>query len=308
MENVIIVGSGPAGYTAALYAARADLEPLVIEGFAWGGLLQNTTEVENFPGFPAGILGPELMQNMRDQAERFGARFITDEATVITLDPAGRAHRVELYDETFQARALILATGASPLTLGVPGEAELSARGVSYCAVCDAAFFRDQDTVVVGGGDSAMEDAIYLAKFARSVTLVHRSDTFRASKVMLGRARATENLRLLTNHQVTEFQAGAGGTLARVRMRDTMTGDAGAIDATGAFIAIGHRPNSGLVAGQLDVDAHGYVKVAEPSTLTRVAGVFACGDLTDPNYRQAVTAAGTGCRAALDAERFLAHA
>jgi thioredoxin reductase (NADPH) len=304
-ENVIIVGSGPAGYTAALYTARANLEPLVFEGFAWGGLLQQTTDVENFPGFPAGIMGPELMQHMRDQAERFGARLETDDATRIELSPDGGLHSVWAGDTEYKTRAVILAMGAEHKKLGVPGEMELSGRGVSYCATCDAAFFREAPTIIVGGGDSAMEEAMFLAKFASRVAIVHRRDEFRASKIMLERARAIPNIEWLTPYTIEEFVSGEDGSLAHAKLTNTEGGEDREIEITGAFIAVGHQPNSELVAGQIDRDENGYVRTEGRSTLTGVPGVFAAGDLVDHTYRQAITAAGSGCQAALDAEWYL---
>jgi thioredoxin reductase (NADPH) len=306
VENVVIVGSGPAGYTAALYTSRADLEPLVIEGFAWGGLLQQTTDVENYPGYPEGVLGPQMMQDFRDQAERFGARFVTDDATRIDLaaEPGG-THVVHVGDREIRARAVILAMGAEPKKLGVPGEEELSARGVSYCATCDAAFFRGADTIVVGGGDTAMEDATFLSKFAGKVTVVHRRDEFRASAIMLQRAREIQNIELLTPYVVERFEPGDAGSLSTAVLRNVEDDSTKELPVTGAFVAIGHRPNSQLVEDQLDVDPNGYVEVIGRSTKTKLPGVFAAGDLTDHVYRQAVTAAGTGCSAALDAEAYL---
>ena len=306
IENVVIVGSGPAGYTAALYTARADLEPLMVEGFAWGGLLQQTTDVENYPGYPEGVLGPEMMQDFRKQSERFGTRFITDDATKIELsDDPGGVHVVHVGDQQIRTRAVILAMGAEPKKLGVPGEEELAARGVSYCATCDAAFFRGADTVVVGGGDTAMEDATFLAKFADKVYVVHRRDDFRASAIMRQRAEDKENIELLTPYVVESFEQGEDGALGRAVLKNTKDGSVREIPVTGCFIAIGHRPNSELVRGQLDLDDEGYVLVEGRSTRTKLPGVFAAGDLTDRIYRQAVTAAGTGCMAALDAEAFL---
>ena len=306
-RQVIIVGSGPAGYTAALYAARADLCPLVIEGFLWGGLLQQTTEVENYPGFVEGIMGPELMQTMRDQAERFGAQYLTDNATRIEpADEEGGLHTVWVGDEAFRARSVILAMGAEHKKLGVPGEEELAnGRGVSYCATCDAAFFKDRDTIVVGGGDSAMEEAIFLAKFSSKVTVVHRRPEFRASQIMLERARATENIDLLTPYVVEQFLAGDNGALASARLRNAETGEQRELSMAGAFVAVGHEPQSEIAAGVVDTDADGYVVVEGRSTRTRVPGIFAAGDLVDHTYRQAVTAAGSGCQAALDAEWYL---
>jgi thioredoxin reductase (NADPH) len=305
-ENVIIIGSGPAGYTAALYAARAELSPLVIEGFAWGGLLQQTTEVENFPGYPEGVTGPVMMQQLRDQAERFGARFITDQATRVEFASGpGERHRVWVEDDEYSARSVILAMGAEHKKLGAPGEAELSGRGVSYCATCDAAFFKDRQTLVVGGGDSAMEEAIFLAKFSSSVTVVHRREEFRASRIMLDRAGAVENIELLTPYVVEELFAGESGALGGARLRNTATGEVRELPLSGAFVAIGHVPQSELVRGVIDLDANGYVLVEGRSTRTNRPGVFAAGDLVDHTYRQAVTAAGSGCQAALDAEWYL---
>jgi thioredoxin reductase (NADPH) len=305
LENVVIVGSGPAGYTAALYTSRADLEPLVIEGFAWGGLLQQTTDVENYPGYPDGVMGPEMMQQFRDQAERFGTRFLSDDATKIELAPDGGVHKVFVGDQEIRAKAVVLAMGAEPKKLGVPGEDELAARGVSYCATCDAAFFRDKPAIVVGGGDTAMEDATFLSKFASSVGVVHRRDEFRASAIMIDRARETENIELLTPYVVQSFQPGENGSLAKAVLENSEDGSSKEIEIDGAFVAIGHQPNSHLVAGQVETDENGYVKVEGRSTLTGIPGVFAAGDLVDHTYRQAVTAAGSGCMAALDAEAFL---
>jgi thioredoxin reductase (NADPH) len=306
VENVIIIGSGPAGYTAALYTARANLNPLVIEGFLWGGLLQQTTDVENYPGYPQGVMGPQMMQDLRDQAERFGTRFITDDATKLELssDPGG-VHTVHVGGNEIKARAVILAMGAEPKKLGVPGEEELAARGVSYCATCDAAFFRGKQTIVVGGGDTAMEDATFLSKFADRVGIVHRRPEFRASAIMLDRARQADNIDLVTPYVVKSFDAGDGGALEQVTLESTEDGSERELPVTGAFVAIGHRPNSQLIEGQLDLDDEGYVLVEGRSTRTRRPGVFAAGDLTDRTYRQAVTAAGTGCMAALDAESYL---
>ena len=306
IEQVIIVGSGPAGYTAALYTARANLEPLVIEGFLWGGLLQQTTDVENYPGFPDGIMGPELMQQMRDQAERFGARFVTENAT--RIEPAttpGEPHTVWIEDEAHRAYTVVLSMGAEHKKLGVPGEEELGGRGVSYCATCDAAFFKDRTTIIVGGGDSAMEEAIFLAKFSSSVTIVNRRDEFRASKIMLERARAAENIEWLTPYVIDEFLANEKGQLDRARLRHVETGETRELPMHGAFIAVGHEPQSGIVKGVVDLDENGYVKVDGRSTRTNVPGVFAAGDLVDHTYRQAITAAGSGCQAALDAEWYL---
>jgi thioredoxin reductase (NADPH) len=306
IENVVIVGSGPAGYTAALYTARADLDPLVIEGFAWGGLLQQTTDVENYPGYPEGVLGPQMMQDLRDQAERFGTRFITDDATKLDLsDEPGGIHVVHIGDQQIRTRAVVLAMGAEPKKLGVPGEDELAARGVSYCATCDAAFFREHETIVVGGGDTAMEDATFLSKFAGKVDIVHRRPEFRASAIMLQRARDKDNIELVTPYVVQRFEAGENGALSKAVLENTEDGSTRELPITGCFIAIGHRPNSELVEGQLDMDGDGYVLVDGRSTRTKRPGVFAAGDLTDRVYRQAVTAAGTGCMAALDAESYL---
>jgi thioredoxin reductase (NADPH) len=305
IENVIVVGSGPAGYTAALYTARANLEPLVIEGFAWGGLLQQTTDVENYPGFPEGIMGPPLMGQFRDQAERFGARLETDDATEIELSTNGGPHKVHSGGEVHLAKALILAMGAQHRKLGVPGETELAGRGVSYCATCDAAFFKGAPTLIVGGGDSAMEEAMFLSKFASKVAIVHRRDEFRASKIMLERARAIPNIEWLTPYVVEEFLPGEQGSLSTARLRNTEDSATRELEITGAFIAVGHEPQSQLVAGQVETDAAGYVTTQGKSTLTNVPGVFAAGDLVDHTYRQAVTAAGSGCQAALDAEWYL---
>ncbi len=304
VENVIIVGSGPAGYTAALYTARADLEPLVIEGFQWGGLLQQTTDVENYPGYPEGVMGPEMMQDFRTQAERFGTRFVTDDAMRIELSDGG-VQRVFVGNDEYLARSVILAMGANPQKLGVPGEDELASRGVSYCATCDAAFFRDKPTLVVGGGDTAMEDATFLAKFASDVKIVHRRGEFRASAIMLDRARETDNIELLTPYVVDRFEAGENGSLGKAVLTNTDGGDGREIAIDGAFIAIGHQPNSQLVKDQVDVDENGYVLVEGRSSRTKLAGVFAAGDLIDHTYRQAITAAGSGCASALDAEAYL---
>jgi thioredoxin reductase (NADPH) len=307
VENVIIIGSGPAGYTAALYTARADLQPLVIEGFAWGGLLQQTTDVENYPGFPDGVMGPEMMQRFRDQAVRFGGeeRFITDEVTKIELSSDGGLHRVWVGDDEYRGRAVVLAMGAEPKKLGVPGEEELAARGVSYCATCDAAFYREKTTIVVGGGDTAMEEAIFLSKFSSKVTVVHRRNEFRASAIMVDRAREIENLEFKTPYEVVRFEANDAGSVCAAVLRNTETGEEETLAIDGAFIAVGHRPNSNLVEGQVETDENGYVLTDGKSTRTNLAGVFAAGDLVDHVYRQAITAAGTGCQAALDAEWYL---
>src|SRR3954454_8924306 len=306
MENVIIIGSGPAGYTAALYTSRANLQPLVIEGFFWGGLLQQTTEVENYPGFRDGIMGPELMQTMRDQAERFGAKYLTDQATGVELstEPGG-VHKVMVGDEVHEARTVILAMGAEHKKLEIRGEDELSGRGVSYCATCDAAFFKDKDTIIVGGGDSAMEEAIFLSKFASKVTVVNRRDEFRASKIMLDRAQAIDNIAFKTPYVVDEFHGTEAGQLGHATVRHVETGETEQLPMDGAFIAIGHEPQSGIVHGQIDTDDEDYVIVQGRSTRTNKPGVFASGDLVDHTYRQAVTAAGSGCQAALDAEWYL---
>ena len=306
MENVIIIGSGPAGYTAALYTVRANLEPLVIEGFFWGGLLQQTTEVENYPGFRDGIMGPELMQTMRDQAERFGARYLTDQATSVELagEPGG-VHKVMVGDDVYETRTVVLAMGAEHKKLEIRGEEELSGRGVSYCATCDAAFFKQKDTIIVGGGDSAMEEAIFLAKFARKVLVVHRREEFRASKIMLERARSVENIEFKTPFVVEEFHGTEGGQLGHATLRNVETGEVEEVPMEGAFIAIGHEPQSGIVRGQIDIDDEGYVITQGRSTRTNRPGVFAAGDLVDHTYRQAITAAGSGCQAALDAEWYL---
>jgi thioredoxin reductase (NADPH) len=303
LRDVIIVGSGPAGYTAAVYAARAQLEPLVFEGSQFGGALMTTTEVENFPGFRDGIMGPDLMEEMRAQATRFGAELRAED--VEAFDLTGDVKTVTVNGETYGARAVILAMGAAPRYLDVPGEQRLLGRGVSSCATCDGFFFRDQDIAVIGGGDSAMEEATFLTRFARSVTIVHRRDEFRASKIMLARAQANEKIRFLTNTVVGEVLGETSVT--GVRILDTVTGEAGTLPVTAVFVAIGHEPRSGLVRDQLDVDDQGYVRVALPGTATSVEGVFAAGDLVDHTYRQAITAAGTGCAAAIDAERWLAE-
>jgi thioredoxin reductase (NADPH) len=306
IENVVVVGSGPAGYTAALYMARANLSPLVVEGFMWGGLLQQTTDVENYPGFPDGIMGPELMQHFRDQAERFGARFITDQASRVELSGRpGGVHTVWVGDQAHRARAVVLAMGAEHKKLGVPGEEELAGRGVSYCATCDAAFFRDKETIIVGGGDSAMEEASFLAKFSSKVTIVNRRDELRASKIMVQRVREMDNIEILTPYVVSEFVAGEDGALGHARLSNAETGEARDLPMSGAFIAIGHVPQSELVQGVVDTDENGYVVVDGRSTRTNLPGVFAAGDLVDHTYRQAITAAGSGCQAALDAEWYL---
>ncbi len=303
-RNVIIVGSGPAGYTAAIYAARANLKPLVLEGSVTaGGALMNTTEVENFPGFRDGIMGPALMDEMRAQAERFGAELLADDAT--ELDLTGAVKRVVTATETYEARAVILATGSGYRALGLPREQELSGRGVSWCATCDGFFFREQHIAVVGGGDSAIEEATFLTRFGSKVSLIHRRDELRASKIMQERAFADPKLDVVWNSEIAAING--EDRLESVTLRDTVTGEERPLDATGLFIAIGHDPRSELLHGQVDLDDSGYVLVNHPGTRTNLAGVFACGDLVDHHYRQAVTAAGTGCAAALDAERYIAE-
>ncbi len=305
VENIIIIGGACAGYTAALYTARAELEPLVIEGFRWGGQLQNTTDVENYPGYPKGIMGPEMMQEFRDQAERFGTRLITDDATRVELTEGG-IQRVWVGDDEYRAKAVILAMGAEPKRVGIPGEMELAGKGVSTCGVCDGAFFKGQKVAVIGGGDSAMEDSIFISKFASELSLIHRRDEFRASKIMLERARAIENITFMTPYVPEEFVAdGEGGKIGAVKLRNVETDEVSELEVGGAFVAIGHTPQSTIVEGQIDTDAEGYVVVDEPSTRTNVAGVFAVGDLVDHTYRQAVTAAGSGTKGALDAEWYL---
>jgi thioredoxin reductase (NADPH) len=304
LEKLIIVGGGPAGYTAALYAARAELKPLVIEGFQWGGQLQNTTHVENYPGYQEGVMGPEMMNDFRAQAERFGTRFITDDVTELELTD-GEIQTVRVGKDNYQARAVILSMGAEPKRLGIPGEIELGGRGVSTCGVCDGAFFKGEDVVVIGGGDSAMEDSIFVSKFAKGLTIVHRRDDFRASKIMQERARGKENIEFLTPYVPVEFVAGDDGKIAKVRVQHAETGVEKELEAGGAFVAIGHTPRSELVEGQVEHDDGGYVVVDEPSTKTNLAGVFAVGDLVDHTYRQAVTAAGSGTKGALDAEWYL---
>jgi thioredoxin reductase (NADPH) len=304
IENLIVVGGACAGYTAATYAARANLEPLVIEGFQWGGQLQNTTDVENYPGFPEGIMGPELMSKFREQAERFGTRFVTDDATRIELSDGGLQH-VWVGDDEYVAKSVILAMGAEPKRLGIPGEKELAGCGVSTCGVCDGAFFKGDDVIVIGGGDSAMEDSIFISKYADDLKVVHRRPEFRASKIMQERAAEKDNIEFKTPFVVEEFIGGDDGKLAKARLRNTETGETEQLEVGGAFVAIGHTPRSELVEGQVDTDEDGYVKVEEPSTRTKLAGVFAIGDLVDHVYRQAVTAAGSGTKGALDAEWYL---
>jgi thioredoxin reductase (NADPH) len=301
-ENVVIVGSGPAGLTAALYTARANLMPLVIEGAAPMGQLMLTTEVENYPGFPDGVLGPELMEKFRAQAERFGAKFITADATKVDL--SRRPFVVEVGEATYEARALIVSTGAMARMLEIPGEREYLGRGVSTCATCDGFFFRGVPLVVVGGGDSAMEEANFLTRFASGVTVVHRRDALRASKIMQERAFANDKIDFIWNTAVDEVR-GSDGKVTSLRLKDLQSGVDSDLDVGGMFVAIGHDPNSGLFKGQLEMDDVGYIKVKHPGTATNVEGVFACGDVVDHIYRQAVTAAGMGCSAAIDAERWL---
>jgi thioredoxin reductase (NADPH) len=304
VRDVIIIGSGPAGYTAAVYAARAKLNPLVFEGSVTaGGALMKTTDVENFPGFPDGIIGPELMDSMRKQAERFGAELVPDD--VVAVDLAAQPKVVRTETGTFLARAVIIATGSRYKDLDVPGEKQLSGRGVSWCATCDGFFFREKDIAVIGGGDSALEEATFLTRFGKSVTVVHRRDTLRASKIMQDRAFANPKIRFLWDSEVVEM---AGDQkLTGLRVRNTRTGREQVVPADGVFIAIGHSPRSELFTGQLATDPDGYLLVEQPSTRTAIEGVFACGDVVDRTYRQAVTAAGTGCSAAIDAERWLAE-
>jgi thioredoxin reductase (NADPH) len=303
-RNVIIIGSGPAGYTAAVYAARAQLNPLVFEGSVTaGGALMNTTEVENFPGFTDGIMGPQLMEQMRAQAVRFGAELIADDITSVDLTGDIKTV-VDGSGNTHTAKAVILAMGSAYRELGLPNEKRLSGHGVSWCATCDGFFFRDQDIAVVGGGDSALEEATFLTRFARSVTLVHRRDALRASKIMQERALANEKLHFAWNSTIDDILGDP--KVNGLVLRDTQTGETRELPVTGLFVAIGHDPRSELLAGQVDLDAEGYVLVEDRSTRTSASGVFACGDLVDHTYRQAITAAGSGCAAALDAERFLA--
>jgi len=303
IRQLIIIGGGPAGYTAALYAARANLQPLVIEGFNWGGQLMITSDVENYPGYPDGIMGPEMMADFRRQAERFGAEFVTDDVT--RVDFSERPLRIWVDDEEHQAQSVIVATGASARWLGLESEERLKGRGVSACATCDGAFFRDKHIYVVGGGDSAMEEALFLTRFGIRVTIVHRRDEFRASQIMIDRARANEKIDFITNAEVEEVLG--DDRLTGLRLRDTRTGDLRDVEAGGLFVAIGHEPNTALFVDQLDHDAAGYLVTQPGTTLTNVTGVFAAGDVQDHIYRQAVTAAGSGCMAALDAERFLAE-
>ncbi|MEV3903754.1 thioredoxin-disulfide reductase [Mycobacterium sp. NPDC050551] len=303
VHDLIIIGSGPAGYTAAVYAARAQLEPLVFEGTQFGGALMTTTEVENFPGFRNGITGPELMDEMREQALRFGADLRMEDVDAVSLE--GPVKTVTVGDETHRARAVILAMGAAARHLGVPGEDTLLGMGVSTCATCDGFFFRDQDIAVIGGGDSAMEEATFLTRFARSVTVIHRREEFRSSRIMLDRARANEKITFLTNTQVTQIEGDPKVT--GIRLRDAITGEESKLAVTGVFVAIGHTPRSDLVRGQVELDSDGYVQVEGRTTSTSIEGVFAAGDLVDRVYRQAITAAGSGCAASIDAERWLAE-
>jgi thioredoxin reductase (NADPH) len=300
VRELIIIGGGPAGYTAALYAARANLEPLVIEGFQWGGQLMITSDVENYPGYVEGVLGPEMMKDFRRQAERFGAEFISDDVT--RVDFSERPFRVYVGDDEYRSEAVIIATGANARQLGLLSERTLQGRGVSYCAVCDAAFFREKETVVVGGGDSAMEEATFLTKFADKVTVVHRREDFRASQIMLDRARANDKIEWVTNAVVDEVVG--DNAVTGVRVRDVNTDEVTEIPADGLFVAIGHDPNTSLFVGQLEMDEHGYL-LTHDGTTTNVEGVFAAGDVVDHTYRQAITAAGMGSMAALDAERWL---
>ena len=303
VHDVIIIGSGPAGYTAAVYTARAQLKPLVFEGVQFGGALMTTTEVENYPGFKEGITGPELMEEMREQALRFGADLRMEDVEAVSLD--GPVKTVTVDGETHQARAVILAMGAAARHLGVPGEQELIGQGVSTCATCDGFFFRDQDIAVIGGGDSAMEEATFLTRFARSVTLIHRRDEFRASRIMLERAQANEKITFVTNTEVVAVEGDS--KVSGLLLRNTATGEESKLPVTGVFVAIGHDPRSELVRGLIDLDDEGYVQVQGRTTNTSLDGVFAAGDLVDHTYRQAITAAGSGCAAAIDAERWLAE-
>lgn len=302
IHDVIIVGSGPAGYTAAVYAARAELKPLVFEGIEYGGLLMQTTEVENFPGFREGIMGPALMEEMRAQAERFGADLRSED--IDQMDLSGEIKKVWAYGELYQARAVILATGAEPRYLGVPGEQELLGRGVSACATCDGFFFKEKQIAVIGGGDSAMEEADFLTKFGDHVTIIHRREEFRASKIMLERAQNNPKISFITNAKVVEVVG--DGAVQRLKLEDTVNGDQTEVPMDAMFVAIGHDPRTAVFDGQVALQANGYVQVEEPSTRTNVPGVFAAGDLVDSHYQQAITAAGSGCRAALDAEQYLA--
>ena len=302
VRDVIVIGSGPAGYTAAVYLARANLKPLIIEGVTAGGALMNTTDVENFPGFPDGIMGPELMDNMRKQAEKFSTEFVTDDVSEVDL--RGDVKIVKVNDTVYRSRAVVVATGSQWRTLGLEAEDRLMGHGVSACATCDGFFFRDQDIAVIGGGDSAMEEATFLTRFARSVTVIHRRETLRASKIMQERAFANDKIRFLWNTVVEDI---LGDTkVTGVRVRNVQTDVVSTLDVTGFFLAIGHDPRTELFRGQLDLDAEGYIEVHHPYTTTNLPGVFACGDAVDHVYKQAVTAAASGCAAALDAERWLA--
>jgi thioredoxin reductase (NADPH) len=303
VRDLIIIGGGPAGYTAALYAARANLAPLVIEGFNWGGQLMITSDVENYPGYPDGVMGPEMMAEFRRQAERFGAEFVTDDVT--RVDFSERPFRIWVEGEEHTARTVIIATGASARWLGLPGETQYQGRGVSACATCDGSFFRDKELLVVGGGDTAMEEASFLTRFATKVTVVHRRDDFRASQIMLDRARSNPKIEFLTNTVIDEILG--DGKVESVRLRDVQTDETWELSVDGVFVAIGHDPNTKLFVDQLDHDAAGYLVTASGTTETNVHGVFAAGDVQDHTYRQAVTAAGSGCMAALDAERLLAE-
>ena len=302
VREVIIIGGGPAAYAAALYSARANLNPLVIEGFAWGGQLMITSDVENYPGYPDGVLGPEMMQDLRRQAERFGTEFLTDDVTKVDLSE--RPFKVWVGDDEYRAESVIVATGANARQLGLDSEKRLQGRGVSYCAVCDAAFFKDREIVVVGGGDSAMEEATFLAKFASKVTVVHRREIFRASPIMVDRARSNEKIEFMLDSVVEKIRG--DDSVTSVVVRNVKTGEVTEIPADGFFVAIGHDPTTALFRGQLDMDEAGYIETKGKTTETNVVGVFAAGDVQDHVYRQAVTAAGSGCMAALDAERFLA--
>lgn len=304
VHDVAIVGSGPAGYTAALYAARAELNPIVFEGFEYGGELMNTTEVENYPGFQKGIMGPDLMEEMRAQATRFGADLRMEVVDSVELD--GEIKKLHVGDEVFEARTVILATGAAPRHLGVPGEEELTGRGVSTCATCDGFFFKGHNIAVIGGGDSAMEEATFLTKFAETVTIVHRSENFRASKIMLERAQQNPQIKWELN-QTVERVLEEDGKVSGLELRNAVTGETKNLDVTAMFVAIGHDPRSAFLEGQVDLNEAGYVTVTHPGTQTNLPGVFACGDLIDDHYQQAITAAGSGCRAAIDAEHFLAE-
>ena len=306
VRDVIIIGGGPAGYTAALYAARANLKPLVIEGIEWGGQLMITSDVENYPGYPDGVMGPEMMRQFREQAERFGTEFVTD--VVTSVDFSERPFKVNVEQEEYLARTVIVATGATARQIGLPSELALQGRGVTYCATCDGAFYREKEVVVVGGGDSAMEEAVFLTKFASKVTIVHRREHFRASQIMVDRARAHEKIEILTPFVVDEVLGVEAGKLTGVRLRDTETGETRDLAADGLFVAIGHDPTTKLFVDWLEHDESGYLITRGKSTETNIPGVFAAGDVQDHVYRQAVTAAGSGCQAALDAERFLADA